>query len=63
MEKYLDGVTAKEISENLKEQYEIFVDKKKIALKENIKTLGTTNVDVKLFEGVIAKLRVNTIEE
>lgn len=59
----MDGVTAKEISENLKEQYEIFVDKKKIALKENIKTLGTTNVDVKLFEGVIAKLRVNTIEE
>ena len=59
--KIFGGVTAKEISENLKEQYDIVIDKKKIMLKENIKSLGTTNVDIKLFEGVIANLKVCTI--
>ena len=39
------------------------IDKKKIALKETIKTIGTTTVDVKLFEGVVAKLKVSTIVE
>ena len=60
--KIFGGVTAKEISENLKEQYDIIIDKKKIILKENIKSVGTTNVDIKLFEGVIANLKVSTIE-
>lgn len=59
--KIFGGVTAKEISESLKEQYDILIDKKKIVLKETIKTLGTTNVDIKLFEGVIANLKVSTI--
>lgn len=61
--KIFGGVTAKEISENLKQQYKIEIDKKKIALKETIKVLGTTHVDVKLFEGVTANLKVLTIEE
>ena len=56
------GVTAKEISESLKEQYDISIDKKKIVLKETIKTLGTTNVEIKLFEGVIANLKVSTVD-
>lgn len=59
--KIFGGVTAKEISENIKEQYNIEIDKKKIVLKETIKTLGTTTVDVKLFEGVVAKLKVSTV--
>lgn len=61
--KIFGGVTAKEISENLKEQYDISIDKKKIVLKENIKSLGTTNVDIKLFEGVTANLKVSTVVE
>ena len=59
--KIFGGVTAKEISENLNKQYNIEVDKKKIVLKETIKVLGITNIDVKLFEGVVAKLKVSTI--
>ena len=61
--KIFGGVTAKEISEHLKSMYNLDIDKKKIVLKETIKILGTTTVDVKLFEGVIAKLKVSTIEE
>ncbi len=61
--KIFGGVTSKEISDNLKSQYNFIVDKKKIDLKETIKTLGEFNVDIKLFEGVIAKLRVEVISE
>lgn len=56
--KIFGGVTSKEISENLKEQYKITIDKKKIDLKENIKHLGTFEVSIKLYEGVIGKLSV-----
>ena len=59
--KIFGGVTSKEISENLKTQYNIDIDKKKIVLKETIKVLGTVNVDIKLYEGVLATLKVNTV--
>lgn len=62
-QKIFGGVTAKEIAENLKEQYKIEIDKKKIELKETIKNLGVFNVNIKLFEGVNAKLKVNVIAE
>lgn len=56
--KIFGGVTAKEISENLKTQHNIQIDKKKINLPETIKMLGTTTVDVKLYEGIIGKIKV-----
>lgn len=61
--KIFGGVTAKEIAENLKCQYQIEVDKKKIDLKEQIKTLGSFSVSVKLYEGVIGVLRVEVISQ
>ncbi|HOZ54539.1 MAG TPA: 50S ribosomal protein L9 [Clostridia bacterium] len=61
--KIFGGVTAKEISENLKNQFKIEVDKKKIEVKETIKNLGVFNVNVKLFEGVNAVLKVNVVSE
>lgn len=59
--KIFGGVTSKEISENLKSQYNIDIDKKKIILKETIKVLGTVNVDIKLYEGVSGSLKVSTV--
>ena len=56
------GVTSKEISETLKQQFNIDVDKKKIALAETIKNLGTFNVPVKLFEGVTGELKVKVTD-
>ena len=61
--KIFGGVTSKEIAENLEKQYQIKVDKKKIDLKETIKTLGSLTVDIKLFEGVIGKVKVDIISE
>lgn len=59
--KVFGGVTSKEISENLKAQYKIEIDKKKIILSETIKVLGITIVDIKLYEGIIGKLKVQII--
>ena len=61
--KIFGGVSSKEIAENLEKQYQIKVDKKKIDLKDAIKTLGTFNVDIKLFEGVVGKVKIDVISE
>ena len=61
--KIFGGVSSKEIADNLHKQYQIKIDKKKIELKDTIKTLGTVNVEIKLFEGVIGKLKVDVISE
>ena len=61
--KIFGSVTSKEISSNLKSKHQIEVDKKKIDLKEPIKTLGSFHVPIKLYENVIAKLRVDIIAE
>lgn len=61
--KIFGGVSSKEIAENLEKQYQIKVDKKKIDLKETIKTLGVFNIEIKLYEGVIGKLKVDVISE
>ena len=61
--KIFGGVTSKEISEGLKRDYNIEIDKKKIALAETVKNLGMITVDIKLYEGVIGKLKVDIISE
>ena len=59
--KIFGGVSAKEISELLKKEYKIEVDKKKIELKETIKTLGVRTITIKLYEGVIGNLKIDVI--
>ena len=61
--KVFGGVTAKDIADVLDKEYKIKIDKKKIELKENIKVLGTTNVNVKLYEGVIGEIKIDVISE
>ncbi len=61
--KIFGGVTAKEIAENLNKEHKIVVDKKKIMLKETIKTLGVYPVEIKLYEGVIGNVKVKIVEE
>lgn len=61
--KIFGGVSSKEIQEKLEKDYKIKVDKKKIELKETIKVLGVTKVQIKLFEGVIAELKVEILSE
>lgn len=52
------SVSTKEIAAAVKEQMGYDIDKKKIQLKEAIKTLGTHNVPVKLHTKVTPELKV-----
>lgn len=61
--KVFGSVTSKEIGDNLDKQYKIKVDKKKIILQEPIKNVGTFNIEIKLYDGVNAKLKINVIGE
>ena len=57
------SVSSKEIAAAVKEQMNLDVDKKKIQLKEAIKSLGTHIVNVKLHPVVTAELKVVVREE
>ena len=52
------SVTSKEIAETLKKDFNVDIDKRKISLKEPIKSFGTFTVDVKLFADVNGKITV-----
>ena len=56
------SVSSMEIAEAVKEQMHLDIDKKKIQLKEQIKTLGTHIVSVKLHPEVTAELNVSVKE-
>lgn len=55
------SVTEKDIAEKVKEKFNIEVNKKKITIDDPIKNLGTYTVSIKLYEGVIAKLKVTVV--
>ena len=61
--KIFGGVSAREIADLLKENYKIEVDKKKIDLKDTIKTLGLRTINIKLYEGVVGELKVDVISK
>ena len=56
--KLFGGVTSKEISEALKKQLNVDIDKRKV-LTETLKQEGIYTVDLKLLEGVTAKVKVH----
>lgn len=62
-QKLFGSITSKEISENIEEVLKIKIDKKKINLKEPIKSLGEFPVEIKLYEGVTLKTTVHIIPE
>ncbi len=55
--KLFGSVTSKEIAEKLKEEFKLDVDKRKVVV-EDIKQFGTFEFEVKLYQGISAKLFV-----
>lgn len=56
------SISTKEIAIEVKKQMGYDIDKKKIQLKDAIKTLGTHIVPIKLHQKVVAELKVNVTE-
>ena len=61
--KTFGSISSKEIAEAAKSQLGYELDKKKIHLKESIKTLGVHNVELKLHPQVVGELKVKVTEE
>ena len=59
--KLFGSITAKDVSEQLKEQLHLLVDKKKIMLPDGIKTLGSTNVTIKVYANIFAEITVDVL--
>lgn len=59
--KIFGSITSKEIAIELKNQYNIEIDKKKILLKDSIKEIGVFNIEIKLYEGIIGKLKIDIV--
>lgn len=57
------SISSKEVAEAIKKQLGHNIDKKKIVLKEPIKSLGTHIVDIKLHTKVTAQMSVKVTEE
>ena len=57
------SVTTKDISAALQEQFQVDVDKRKIELKEAIKTVGTHDVVVRVHPEITAMIKVTLKEQ
>ena len=57
------SVTSQDISNAMMKQHKIDIDKRKIELKDNIKTTGVTEVEVKVYPDVSATLKVDVTAE
>lgn len=56
------SITNKDISDLIKSNHKLDIDKKKIVLDQPIRTLGTTNVTIKVYPKVTAQIKVHVIE-
>jgi len=61
--KLFGSITSKDISEKLKSAYNIDVDKKKINLQEPIRSLGVSEVEVRVYPEISTKLTVKIEQE
>lgn len=57
--KLFGSITSKDVADALTQQHHIKLDKKKFVMPDGIKTLGVTEVTVKLYTGITGVLKVN----
>ena len=56
------SITAKQVAEEVKKQFGIDIDKRKVALDRDIKEFGTYKAEIKLYTGITAALSVQVGE-
>ncbi len=60
--KLFGSITSKQVAEEIKKQYNIVVDKRKVVLECDIKEFGTYKAEVKLYTGISANIDVQVSE-
>ena len=61
--KLYGAITTKEIVQQLKQNYGIEIDKKKLSMDMPIKTFGTYKIRAKLFSDVLATIKVQVVDK
>ncbi len=61
--KLFGSVTSKDVATAIKEQLGDDVDKRKISLESDIKAFGTYSADIKLHQGISAKISIKVTEK
>ena len=56
------SITAKQIAEEIKKQYNINIDKRKVVLESDIKEFGSYKAEVKLYTGIVASITIKVSE-
>jgi len=60
--KLFGSITSKDVAEALTMQHHIKLDKKKFVMND-IKTMGTTEIEIKVYTGIVGKLKVVVKEQ
>lgn len=61
--KLFGSITSKDIAEEIKKQFNIDVDKKKIILEDSIKLSGVYSIEIKVYTDVSAKVKVEVLSQ
>lgn len=61
--KLFGAVTASTVSDEIKKQYGVDVEKKKIALSSDIKSYGDFSAAIKLSHGISCNIKIKVVEE
>ncbi len=61
--KLFGSITGQSVAEAIKMQLHVVIDKRKIAVGDGIKTIGETDVDVKVYPEISARIKVLVEQE
>ncbi|MEA3423943.1 MAG: 50S ribosomal protein L9 [Bacillota bacterium] len=61
--KLFGSITSKDLADEMRNKYNIDIDKKKIVLKNSIKEIGTFDIEVKVYPNVKANIKVTITAE
>lgn len=56
------SITSKQVADEIKKQYNIPIDKRKVVLERDIKEFGTYKAEVKLYTGISANIDIQVSE-
>jgi large subunit ribosomal protein L9 len=61
--KLFGSITSKDIADKLLSDFNLDIDRKKLNMDDAIKSLGTTEVEARLYSGVSEKFKVKVVQE
>lgn len=61
--KLFGSITAQSVADAIKMQLHVVIDKRKISVPDGIKNIGVTEVEIKVYPEITAKIKVDVTEE